>query len=93
VVAGYSGSIWIDTESKRALRIESSSEEIPAGFPVTLAESAIEYDWVPIGGERYLLPVHAEVLLGWDAQKIYTKNVIVFRDYRRFEAKIKIDPN
>jgi hypothetical protein len=93
VVAGYSGSIWIDTESKRALRIESSSEEIPAGFPVTLAESAIEYDWVPIGSERYLLPVHAEVLLGWDAQKVYTKNVIEFRDYRRFEAKIKIDPN
>jgi len=93
VVAGYSGSIWIDTESKRALRIESSNEEIPAGFPVTLSENAIEYDWVTIGDERYLLPVHAEVLLGWDAQKVYTKNVIEFRDYRRFEAKIKIDPN
>jgi hypothetical protein len=93
VVAGYSGSLWIDTESKRALRVESSNEEIPAGFPVTLSENAIEYDWVTIGDERYLLPVHAEVLLGWDAQRIYTKNVIEFRDYRRFEAKIKIDPN
>ena len=92
VVAGYTGSVWIDTESKRALRIESSNEEIPAGFPVTLSENAIEYDWVTIGDERYLLPVHAEVLLGWDAQKVYTKNVIEFRDYRRFEAKIRI-PN
>jgi hypothetical protein len=93
VVAGYTGSVWIDTESKRALRIESSNEEIPAGFPVTLSENAIEYDWVTIGDERYLLPVHAEMLLGWDSRKIYTKNVIEFRDYHRFEAKIRIDPN
>jgi hypothetical protein len=93
VIAGYSGSIWIDTESKRVLRIESSNDDIPAGFPITLSESAVEYDWITIAGERYLLPMHAEVLLGMDAKKIYTKNVIEFRNYRRFEAKIKIDPN
>lgn len=93
VVAGYSGTLWIDTESKRVLRIESNNDEIPAGFPITLSENAIEYDWVTIAGERYLLPVHAEVLLGIDSTKYYTKNVIEFRNYRRFEAKIKIDPN
>ena len=93
VIAGYSGSIWIDTESKRVLRIESSNDEIPAGFPITLSESAVEYDWITIAGERYLLPIHAEVLLGLDAKKFYTRNVIEFRNYRRFEAKIKIDPN
>jgi hypothetical protein len=93
VIAGYSGSIWIDTESKRVLRIESSNDEIPAGFPITLSENAVEYDWVTFAGERYLLPLHAEVLLGMDAKKLYTKNVIEFRNYRRFEAKIKIDPN
>jgi hypothetical protein len=93
VVAGYSGSVWIDTESKRVFRIESANEDIPAGFPVTLSENAVEYDWVAIGDDRYLLPVHAEVLLGWDSRKIYTKNVIEFRNYRRFEGRIKIDPN
>jgi len=93
VVAGYSGSVWIDTESKRVLRIESANEDIPAGFPVTLSENAVEYDWVAIGDEKYLLPVRAEVLLGWDSRKIYTKNVIEFKDYRKFEGRIKIEPN
>lgn len=93
VIAGYNGSIWIDTDSKRVLRIESSNDEIPAGFPITLSENAVEYDWITIAGERYLLPIHAEVLLGMDSKRIYTRNVIEFRDYRRFEAKIKIDPN
>lgn len=93
VVAGYSGSIWIDTESKRVLRIESSNDDIPAGFPITLSENAVEYDWTTIAGERYLLPIHGEVLLGMDAKRFYTRNVIEFRNYRRFEAKIKIDPN
>lgn len=93
VVAGYSGSIWIDTEQKRVLRLEASNEDIPAGFPVTLSENAVEYEWTTIADQRYLLPIHAEVLLGRDQQKFYTRNVIEFRNYRRFEAKIKIDPN
>jgi len=92
-MVGYSGSVWIDTENKYVLRIEESANEIPAGFPVTLSENAVEYDWATIGGERYLLPVRAEVLLGRDSQRLYTRNVIEFRDYRKFEGKIKLDPN
>ncbi len=92
-VAGYSGSVWIDTETKRVLRMEDSADEIPAGFPVSLSENAVEYDWATIAGERYLLPIRAEVLMGRDSQKVYTRNVIEFRDYRKFEGKIKLDPN
>ncbi|MFY9610546.1 MAG: hypothetical protein WAU45_18290 [Blastocatellia bacterium] len=92
-VAGYSGSVWIDIESKRVLRMEDSADEIPAGFPVSLSENAIEYDWATIAGERYLLPVRAEVLMGRDSLKVYTRNVIEFRDYRKFEGTIKLDPN
>jgi hypothetical protein len=93
VVAGYSGSVWIDTENGRVLRVEESHDDIPAGFPVTLAENAVEYDWITIAGERYLLPVRAEVLLGRDDRRVYTRNVIEFSGYRKFEAKIKVDPN
>lgn len=93
VTTGCTGSVWVDTGSGRVMRIESSNDEIPAGFPITLAEQAVEYDWITIAGERYLLPIRAEVLLGVDSKKFYTRNVIAFRDYRRFEAKIKIDPD
>lgn len=90
-IAGYTGSLWIDTESKKVLRIETANEGVPAGFPVTLSENAVEYDWVTIEGERYLLPVRAEVLLGRDRERIYTRNVIEFRGYKKFEARIKIE--
>jgi hypothetical protein len=92
-IAGYSGSVWIDTETKRVLRMEDAADEIPAGFPVTLSENAIEYDWATIAGVRYLVPIRAEVLLGRDNQRVYTRNVIDFRDYRKFEGKIKLEPN
>ncbi|HKG22757.1 MAG TPA: hypothetical protein VKC34_12730 [Blastocatellia bacterium] len=93
VVAGYRGSIWVDAESGRVLRIEESNEGMPPGFPVTLSENAVEYDWVTIGEERYMLPVRAEVLMGWDRLKTYSRNVIEFKGYKKFETKIRLDPN
>src|SRR5215469_1715006 len=93
VIAGYSGSVWIDVETKRVLRIEESNDDIPAGFPITLSENAVDYDWVTIGGERYLLPVHAELLMGRDADRLYMKNSIEFRNYHKFEGDVKIIPN
>jgi hypothetical protein len=91
VVAGYSGSIWIDTESKQVLRIEASNEGMPANFPITLSENAVEYDWVKIEEERYLLPIRAELILGRDKDRVYTRNVIEFHNYQKFGARIKID--
>lgn len=93
VIAGYSGTVWIDVETKRVLRIEESNDDIPAGFPITLSENAVDYDWVTISGERYLLPVHAELLMGRDADRIYMKNSIEFRNYHKFEGDVKVIPN
>jgi hypothetical protein len=93
VVASYSGSIWVDAETRNVLRIEASHEGMPPAFPVTLSENAVEYDWVTIAGERYLLPVRAEVLMGRDRDRVYTRNVIEFKNYQKFEAKIKIPSN
>ena len=90
IIAGYQGSIWIDIETQRALRIEESSVDIPRSFPITLSENAVEYDWVTISGERYLLPVSAEVLLGQDSQRYYTRNVIEFKNYHKFDTDVKI---
>ena len=90
IVAGYKGSMWVDKESKRVVRIESANEGIPADFPITLSENAVEYDWVKIEGETYLLPVRAELLLGRDRERFYSRNVIEFKKYKKFEASIKI---
>jgi len=90
IVAGYSGSIWIDTESKGVLRIELAHDDLSARFPISMSESAVEYDWVTIGEQRYLLPIQAEVRLGRDSQHYYTRNVIEFRNYHKFEGKLKV---
>lgn len=89
-LAGFSGTIWIDKETARVLRVEAAHEGMPAGFPITLSENAVEFDWINIAGERYLLPVRAEVIMGRDRDRFYTRNVIEFKDYKKFEAKIKV---
>ncbi len=92
VVAGYQGTVWIDVETKRVLRIEQANEGMPANFSVSLSESAVEYDWVKIADQQYLLPVRAELLLGSDRDRYYTRNVIEFRNYRKFDSDIKFLP-
>ena len=90
VVSGYVGTVWIDNQTKRVLRVEVQNNDIPSGFPITLAENAIEYDYVDVAGERYLMPVRAEVLLGRDRDRQYTRNVIEFRNYHKFETDVQI---
>ncbi|MEO7633735.1 MAG: hypothetical protein ABIU20_10085 [Blastocatellia bacterium] len=93
VTAAYQGTVWIDAETKRVLRIEQAAEGMPANFSITLAENAVEYDWVKIADQPYLLPVRAEVLLGSDRDRSYSRNVIEFRSYRKFDTDIKIVPD
>ena len=90
IISGYQGSVWIDTESKRVLRLELSHDDIPSGFPVTVSENAVEYDWVTVAAKRYLMPVRAEMLLGGERGRYYTRNVIEMRNYHKFEADVKI---
>jgi hypothetical protein len=92
VTTAYSGSIWIDMESGRVLRIKQSTEDIPPGFSITLAERAVEYAWITFDGQRYLLPVYAEVILGNDLKRYYLRNVIEMRNYHMFDTDLKILP-
>lgn len=92
ITTGYQGTVWIDVETKRVLRMEEANEGMPAGFSITLAESSVEYDWVKIADQTYLLPVRAEMLLGSDRERHYTRNVIEFRNYRKFDTDMKFLP-
>jgi len=93
IVAGYRGRCWVDSASHNVVRLESKAINIPESFPVTRAESSVDYDLAEIAGIKYWLPVHAEVILAEGATKIQTKNVIEFKKYRKFGAEIKIVPD
>jgi hypothetical protein len=87
---GYSGAIWIDKTSSRVLRIEIAAEKIPRAFPLDTVESAIDYDFVLIGEAKYLLPVHSEALSCMRGTSDCTRNVIDFRNYKKFGAETNI---
>jgi len=91
VTAGYEGSVWVDPNTARVLRIEIQARDLPANFPMDKVESAVDYSYVFIGGKSFLLPVHAETL-GCERGSIEcSHNLIDFRNYHEFKSEIKID--
>jgi hypothetical protein len=89
-ITGMKGKIWIDRENFRVLRVESSATDIPEEFPIRSAKRVIDYDWVTISGEKYLLPLQSDVRLTSRQQgKVYeTRNVIHFKNYQKFGTDI-----
>ncbi|OYT73630.1 MAG: hypothetical protein CFK52_01545 [Chloracidobacterium sp. CP2_5A] len=90
IQVGYQGSLWIDEETKRIVRIEHVATDIPPGFPMSQVESSVDYDWVTILGKRYWMPKTAETIQISDAYRQAFRNVSEFRDYRKFEGDVKI---
>ena len=86
----YKGSIWIDKETFRVLRIEMQARNLPTSFPLDTVESAVDYDYVLIGQGKFLLPVHSESLSCVRGSSDCSRNTIDFRNYRKFEADTSI---
>jgi hypothetical protein len=91
-IVGYRGRVWIDRETSRVLRLETISTEIPSDFPITAAQSLIDYDVVTINEQEHLLPSRAVIELADHVglQREQTRNDILFRGYRKFGAEVKI---
>ena len=92
VTVGSRGRVWIDRETNRVLRFEQIATEIPGDFPITAASTLIDYDWVTINDNKYLLPTHSEVLLTSTnrSMSVQSRNDIRFRSYQKFGAELKI---
>ena len=92
VVTGMKGRIWVDRENFRVLRVESSATEVPDNFRIRAANRTIDYDWVTIADEKYLLPLLSDVRLTSreDKQMFETRNVIRFKDYQKYGSEVKI---
>ena len=92
VTVGSRGRVWIDRETNRVLRFEQIATEIPGDFPITAASTLIDYDWVTINENKYLLPTRSEVLLTTTnrSMSIQSRNEIRFRGYQKFGAELKV---
>jgi hypothetical protein len=91
-ITGMKGRVWIDRENFRVLRVESTATEIPDGFRVRAASRTIDYDWVTIADEKYLLPTLSDVRLTSreNRQMFETRNVIRFKEYQKYGSEVRI---
>ncbi len=86
----YQGTLWIDKETARILRIEMQARKIPSAFPLDRVESAVDYNFVKIGTASVLLPVHADVLSCERGSRQCSHNAIDFRNYKKFGAESNV---
>ena len=103
---GLRGRVWIDRELNRVLRAEYTTTEVEPDFPITKLDKSVDYDWVAIGDEKYLMPVAAESIFTatvpvtrYDTVRqmrvnematYQDRNEIRFRNYQKFGAEVKI---
>lgn len=93
---GYHGWIWIDSATRQVLKITQRTEKLPAGFPIAYSETTTEYGSGFIRGlesQEFLLPLKAELIIQEAQPRRVTRNLIAFRDFRRFTADVKFRQN
>lgn len=90
IFPAYKGTVWIDQKSARVVRIEMQGTDIPKEFLADTVESAVDYEMVSLGAQKFLLPVHAEVLTCQRGTTDCDKNVIEFRNYHKFTGESNI---
>ena len=88
----YSGSVWIEPQTGRVLRIEMQARDLPKEFPTDHVESTTDYQYVRLGGtQQFLLPVHAETLSCQRGSSFCSRNVIDFRNYHKYAGESSIE--
>jgi hypothetical protein len=89
---GMRGRIWIDRDAFRVLRAEYVATEVPADFPAKGSYRLIDYDWVSISENKYLLPVDADVRLEFRVAGLpgQSRNEIRFRNYQKFSTDVRV---
>jgi hypothetical protein len=85
----YEGEMWIDKDTRRVLRIQQRTTHIPQDFPLTRAESTLEYAYIRIDQKTYLMPSSSENV-GCLSSGTCTRNAIEFRNYRKYGAESQI---
>lgn len=91
ITAGYRGLIYADRATNSIMRYKFECEDIPVDFPVKDVRLDVNYDFIEIAGQKYVLPLKTEV---WSRDGRYlTWNEAEFHLYRKFgtESNITFD--
>ena len=58
----FHGTLAIDPETHLVVSLTASAEG-PEGFPIRKSDVQLDYDWKPIAGHDYLVPLRAEIAM------------------------------
>ena len=84
IVAGYTGEVFIDKDTRKVTRLLEVAQDIPADFPVRHAQERLDYDYADIGGHQYLLPYRGELIM--EGPEMFSKNLLDFLHYKKYSA-------
>jgi len=88
---GYHGMVYIDSGTGEVRRITQIADDVPKGYPIYETLVSTDYDYVSIGGQRYLLPIGAQVVLRERNHRGKLElNQIQFTDFHRFRSTSRI---
>ena len=90
---GYTGLIYVDRETRAIMRVTQDVLETPTGFPINQVRNVLDYDYIPIAGQTFVLPLKASTVSRMG--KVMFKNDTEFRMYNRFgtESTITFAPD
>jgi hypothetical protein len=90
VTPAYHGLVFVEKGPNVILRV-TVEPDIPVSFPIQEVHEVIDYNYVDISGQKFLLPLVAEVRMRHD--RFANKNDIEFRGYRKYttESNIKFE--
>jgi hypothetical protein len=90
VNVGYHGMVYIDGVTGEVRRITQVADDVPRHYPIYQTLISADYDHVSIGGQQYLLPIGAEVVLRRSHRGSLELNQIRFGDFHRFRSASRI---
>ena len=91
ITAGYHGLIYADRDTGMVMRIKMECQEIPPDYPIQKVELDLNYGFIKIGENEYVLPLRSE--LRSKEGSYLVKNETDFRLYRKYgtDSVIKFD--
>ena len=87
VTAAFHGEVFIEEGANVVWRVVVDPDP-PASFPVQNIHQVLDYRYVALSGQQFLLPVNGWVIMRADG--VGSKNEIDFRSYRKYSADTSI---
>ena len=87
-VPAYAGLIYIDKDVLAVMRITQEVSEMPVGFPINTIMAILDYDFIKVADQEFVLPLKASTVARMSKQLF--KNDVEFRNYNRFGAEATI---